>query len=407
MNKALSRINIFQLFYQFILSYYWLMLYIPSTSNNVEKYSIWYFIIILPTYGFILLNSINILRIKQSIQSTYLVVFLLLVLLISIIRLDIATAYNVLLMSLVLIGMFNSKIKVSPPFLFIIFYISIFLGWVTYLLGTNYYNIFPNLSNIGSLLNMNASTWRISLFPSAPSSAFFSLIVFFINYYYRKPGVFKKITFALSLYFVVLGGSRTGIIILIFWGIFMLITKFISFNKANFYKFFNPIALVVFVLIINLSTVIFYFSTFFKNDFMNELLFRSKGQVQDESTIIEKNSRQIIWQSHLTLFSQSPIIGKGTYNFYELFPNIDIVGRSDKINVSESFLTDWLARIGLMIIPFLLFLLSLQSKAITNRSKAQYSIAMALFITLLTYGSFMTPYSFMFYLFFGSLKEIS
>lgn len=407
MKKILSNQHFYQYLYNFILIFYWVLLYLPITSLNVEKYSFGYFIIIIPTYLFIILNSINILKIRQSIQSAFLIIFLLIVLSVSVLRLDIATAYNVLLFSLVLIGIFNSNIKISQSFILILFYISIFLGWITHLAGINYYNIIPDFSQIGSLVNMDASTWRVSLFPSAPSSAFFSLIVFLLNYYYRQPGIIQKTTFFLSLYFVILGGSRTGMIILIFWVIFVLTTKFISFNRTKFYMFFNVALLVVFVLIINLSSLLFYFSTFFKSDFVNELLFRSKGQVESVSSIAKKNSRQLIWESHLKLFKLNPLIGVGTYYFYDFYPNIDIAGRSKKINVSESYLTDWLVRIGLMIVPFLFFLVSIQSKALKNRNKAQYSIALALFITLLTYGSFMAPYTFMFYLFYGSLKEIS
>ena len=136
------------------------------------------------------------------------------------------------------------------------------------------------------------------------------------------------------------------------------------------------------------------------NPFVNSLVFRSPEGVQQIEEITNTVYRTLLWDSHLNGFLQSPAIGIGTFKLDDVATNsyVEEIG-------SESFITNWLCRVGGLLTAFCAFILFLFQSAIKRGNKCMYLLLIVLIISMLFYGSFLVPYNFMYLLFFAALNN--
>jgi hypothetical protein len=123
-------------------------------------------------------------------------------------------------------------------------------------------------------------------------------------------------------------------------------------------------------------------------------LFRAGAGDIDATSIEQSVYRGWLWMQHLAVFLSSPWIGVGSYDFLAVTGGSLTAGEGD--TGSESFLTLWLSRIGLCLVPFLIFLWGAGRRAASVPQPLGWLVFIILGVALLAYGSFLVPYNFMF-----------
>jgi hypothetical protein len=381
-----------------LLVYYWFLLFVGGRQGEVvERFSLWYFSLVIPINLFIAFNLQYVIFAKYKSWSLGLLWYWMLVVIVSAARGDIPTIYNTSLFVFSIIIIINSDAKVSVRLVNLLLLLSIAGSVITYLIGSNVYGFIPGQAVTSREEGLG---WRVSLFPNVPESAFFSLVIFLINLVCNR-GRFRRFFLALSLYFLVLSAVRTAIVALIFIAGFLLATKIVELKPRPFYKLLFVGIMLSFILLINIDLLIAV-SVDLSNPVLNALLFRSEAGLQSSEEFSKVVYRGWLWRQHLSLFLDHPLFGVGTFKLGD-FVYESILGDHEDIG-SESFLTSWIARVGLLIVPLLVFFKNLCGRAMETGNKYLYSICIALFIFSLGYGTFLIPYNCLFLLTFGTIN---
>lgn len=376
-----------------MVTYYLVLAYFPQ--SEIEKFSLSYFLYAAPVMLFVGLQITSLIKKEYTRKSVYTLIFLLLVIIISILRADFNTIFSIALFSLTMLVIFNLKISPSIRFLNVLFILSIIGSVISFHVGANEFGYIPNFANMGSLLSGSVG-WRISLFPLVTESGFFALLIIIGNYYLNNNS--SKYPFiVLGLYFLIFSGSRTSLIIFAFFIIFILLNKFFKFRNISLYRYLNTAFVVFFILTLSLSSLLLVFKDM-KSEFLNEYVFRTNEGLQ-ESEVKDVSTRYWIWEQHFKIYSQNPLIGVGTFD-YNLYKG-PVTKSYQQSNGSESFLTGLLARVGLLALFIILIIYEIQRKALMERNRFTYILSLYIFLTMISYGSFIVAYNFMFLLLIG------
>jgi len=306
---------------------------------------------------------------------------------VSLLRYDFATAYNISLFLLTIIIIIENQLILNLKLINTLFMFSIFFSILTSYAGVNLYGYIPFQSNDP----------RISLFPkSVVGSAFFSFFIAILNYFFNKERT-RWIFIMTGLYFFAFSGCRTAIICCFFVFLFMFTTKLFSLRHRVFYQVFFFSCIGLFVMSMFFSNYLLLLGDF-KTDYFNYFATRDVDKFRSAEDI--ENSlasfRTVMWQVHYETFKGSPFLfGEPQYND-ELFKQYNLSG-------SESFLTGLLARVGILIIPLIIFFFNMIKKAIVTGNKFIYCILLCIILIMLSYGSFMVPYNFLFLIIFGMI----
>lgn len=388
-----------QFFFNSLVLYYWILMYVLPVDGSLQRLTPLYFATILPIYVYILLNLNSIIRHRWKKNGVSLMIFIILVTVISVLRFDVSTIIKLSSVSLIILILIKKEINLSTGFLNFIFILSIVAGILSYYYGTNKFGFIPGMSKANLLEGLG---WRVSIFNSVPNSAFFSLLIFIINIFGKKElNINRVLILLLSIYFLVLSGSRTAI--LIFTNIIIIRVVIYYYGFYNVRKF-----MVLGFSLLSFSLSIFYFNSFaldlykLDNEFINSLVFKSKDVIKNKKELEKNNYRTWIWKKHISIYLNKPIFGNGDYNIKSFLLEKE---KTNKTNFSESFLTDTLVKVGLLIIPFLLFFYFTMKASIEDNHPVIYCITISLIILLLSYGSFFVSYNFMFLVFVGRLFE--
>ena len=388
-----------QFFFNSLVLYYWILMYVFPVDGSLQQFTPLYFATILPVYVYILLNLNSIIRHKWKKNGVSLIIFIILVTVISVLRFDVSTIIKLSSISLIILILIKKEINLSTGFLNFIFILSIVAGILSYYYGTNKFGFIPVMSKTNLLQGLG---WRVSMFNTIPNSAFLSLLIFIINIFGKKElNIYRGLILLLSIYFLVLSGSRTAI--LIFTNIIIIRVVIYYYGFYNVRKF-----MVLGFSLLSFSICVFYFNSFalvlykLDNEFINSLVFKSKDVIKNKKELEKDNYRTWIWEKHISIYSKKPIFGNGDYNIRSFLLEKE---KTNKTNFSESFLTDTLVKVGLMIIPFLLFFYFTMKASIEDNHPVIYCIAISLIILMLSYGSFFVSYNFVFLVFVGRLFE--
>ncbi|MDO9419787.1 MAG: O-antigen ligase family protein [Herminiimonas sp.] len=389
--------------FNFALLYSWSYLYFRIFLEDTKLSSVSYILAIFPAVLIVVtcipmyLNSIK----KMSIGVIFLYVFIAASTIVSFVRSDWSTLQSAGLLASTLAAVVLIRPTITLQKLNLLFTLSIFFSIFFYMLGWSDYGFLPGqfLDGIGRGIE-----WRISLFPFVPESGFFALVVIVMNQILGR-GVEKYVWMIGGLYFLLFSGVRSALII------FLLIQLYFLFNYY-FLLFKTPRArLVLFVLGVTilmaslLLTPILGYVRMLADGGVGSYLFRENAADLTEQNLIQSAYRGWLWQQHWRLFLDSPLVGQGTFVFSELVSNNFYNG--ERATGSESYLTSWLARLGSIWFFIVMFFVWLLGKVVWSKSHTAWAIFFTFFIAMLTYGSFITPYGFMFLLFLGLLDTAS
>lgn len=381
-----------------LIVYYWFLLFFGrQDEESIQRFSVLYFALVVPINLYVLFALRYLFLFKWKPYVKALLCYWLLVSTVSIFRLDIATLYNVTIFCLPIITIINSNFKLSTTLLNRLFLLSILGSAITFYWGNNVFGLIP-----GQALSSESQglQWRVSLFPMLSESVSFSLLIVLINLLFNK-GRRRLLYCVLGLYFVLLGGNRTTIIALLFISAFLICIKYITLNRDRFYKLLLPAMLLLLVAVVNIDLFALPLANI-NNSFVNNYIFRSESGAQSTEDLTKTIYRGWLWQQHLRIFLSKPLFGVGTFvldNYVDspLVPGAEGIG-------SESLLTLWLARVGLLIMPFFVFFYRVYSKAIQDQNKFAYALCIMLMVFSLGYASFLVPYNCLFLMMFGSIN---
>jgi hypothetical protein len=157
---------------------------------------------------------------------------------------------------------------------------------------------------------------------------------------------------------------------------------------------------IVFVFTIAGSGLLIYVPNLSGTAVGSYLLREASGDITDES-ISKSVYRSWLWLQHIDIFMSNPFFGVGTYELKSivgegLLENVEETG-------TESFLTLWLSRLGLMVLPLVAFLVLFVNKSAASLDQLPMAWCVILLIAMLAYGSFIVPYNFLFIVIFSSI----
>jgi hypothetical protein len=385
-----SSIKIKQSQFDALIIYYWLIQLVSYnwiTRDAAPTYV--YFAIIIPILIFIGINISSVAHVIRDSSTMYypLLIYIVLVAVVSVVRQDYATAYNVAIFSLAILIILRNQLVLKLRLLNILYLLTLAFCIYSYHQGINLYGYLPN-QGVGEYYEKGRS-----LFPYAiVGSAFFSLIVFMKNYIYNK-SKFRWPYIFISGYFVFFSYNRTSIICLIIFMGIVTTVRFSEFRDRPLYRMLPALVLLLFVLFVFNSDS---FSSLLSSSVNSESLEylssnRDLGTVQE----LSGSARPFLMSSQVSVFLQSPLFGVGTFTLDNAFG----------LSGSETFLTGLLARIGLLIVPFVVFYVMQFKAAIIEGALMPYATLIILVIIMMTYGVIMVPYELMFLLLIGLLND--
>lgn len=393
------KVDFYQLLFVGLVIYYWFIQYVYGKDSNLEQFSLLYFLTVLPLLFFLGLNLPNIVKRKWKAENQLLFYYILLVSVVSFFRTDFGTIYNTFILCMVFIAVNNTEVYFSNRILNTLFFLSIIGSVITYYTGSNLFGFIPGMAKTNIHQGLS---WRVSLFPSLPTSAFFSLLVFTRNYFTEERGGKRYLILALSAYFIILSASRSAIFALGLVFVVNLAAKIFGFYGFRRYLIFSlsALALVIIITIHGASL-----AGFAKSDsqFIRSLIFRTTKTDITTEQIKKENFRTWIWSKHMDFYKENPIAGRGDYDFSELITEEE--KSKWRANYSESFFTNLMVELGLLSFLFFGFILTLVKVAVRNNDLTLYSTIISLMVLMFLYGSFMVPYNVIFLLFAGSIYQ--
>jgi len=362
--------------FNFLVIYYFILLssgFYTREYGNTGFPSVNWLILMLPICIFIGINITSYIRGKYSFLSIPILIYLILVLFSSLIRGDINTAFDISIWCLPIIIIFNSNISLDFKLLNILFLSSMLLSIIFFYTGANQFGFLPTQTTYKTFY------WKVTLgsYNTPLGTGFLSLLTLISNYFYNNKKYSKTFFILISLYFIILSGSRTTIICLFIGILLLLINRIYKFKNSYIYKLL-PIFILVFFFSFVMSPA-FLLRYYSNNDIINTYMFHEKEKLT-EVEFIEKLARSIIWKEHFNIFLTNPIIGVGNHSLYNYFPDARASG-------SESALTYFLARDGIFVIFLIFFLYQLIKRALKEKNLVQYSFSISFIILLISYGS--------------------
>lgn len=363
-----------------ILVYYFILINIYKISNINPK--IIYIALVAPLVLVSLYTVKYLVNIKQLKMTLLLFIHFVIMSVISIARFDINTILNVAQIFVIIYFLLNKPVGINIEFLNKLFLIAIFLGFIGNIIGTNIYGItFLNLGAERSRL------WRVSLFLSdnLPVSATFATLILIINNFHNTK---RRYLFSLlSLYFIILSGSKTSIVIL---GVTML-SILISKKKITLVSKFILILLpfISIALVFNIGELINSFSYYIAVNYKKIAAWLNIGSL----TYDIFSGRNIIWDYHLSIFKENWLFGAGDFTLSDFAQDITIG--------SESKFSFILARDGIFSFLFFGQFIYWVYYTVKENLTLAYIIVSALMIIMFFYGSFSQGYNFGFIVYFA------
>jgi hypothetical protein len=302
-------------------------------------------------------------------------------------RQDFATAYNVAIFSFTILIIVKNRLILRLRLLNLLYLLTIAFCIYTYHTGINLYGYLPG-QGVGEYYERGRS-----LFPYAiVGSAFFSLVVLMKNAT-QGTSRLRWLLIAVCAYFVFFSYNRTSIICLLVFTALLVTTRLVEFQDRPFYRALPACIVLMFLVFVFYSDL---FSSFISSGVNNESLeYLSSNRDMVRIQELSGSARPYLMSSQISLFLTSPLFGVGTFQLDNAF---GLSGR-------ETFLTGLLARIGLLIVPFVMFYLFQIKETLVDRAVLPYITLILLTIIMMTYGVIMVPYELLFLLLIGMLND--
>lgn len=377
-----------------LLTYYWALQYASTPYDEVQRGDALYYLYIIPVTVFCiaLLPWVRLSR-RSHAPALWIISYMLVVALIAAVRADFRTIVSMALFTAGVVVVFAYRLVPSVNLLNRLFVASIVAESISFLLDRSIYAVLPGFSHDGELW------WRISLFPNVAPSAFFALIVLFVNLL-RRGGSMRWPCTGLAVYFLIFSGIRSGLVAALISGLYVGLVRMGMLKRPSAKITYLVVALAVFVTSL-FATQLLLLLPNFGSEGLNVYLFRSESGLKNEDDVAKSFYRAWLWTEHLRIASTNPVFGIGTFDFSAIANFDPIIGGEG--TGSESFLTGLYARVGL---PTLLLVAAFVS-AVRHGAHAgdhlKLVIGLLMFVAMLSYGSFITVYDFVFLIMVGLL----
>jgi hypothetical protein len=371
-----------------LLLVYWLAIYGAPLSAEMARGSAVYLALVVPVSLFVLMGLFGIAWRRKLPRATLLLVaYVLIVCGVAAARGDTPTIMNTLLSALTIIVIVAHGLRPPPSLLNVLFVASIPLNAIAFASGIGIYSVVPGFSLDEDL------PWRISLFPAVPESAFFSAAIILLNVI-RKDLALRRTCLVLATYFLLLSGLRSaliGTLMALFY--YYVVHGTWSWRDGAKMAYFAG-AIVAMVAMIVTSQLLAVSAVLGDDSFLNVYLFRAAEGIESEADLAARIYRGWLWAEHFRIASANPLLGVGTFDFTAAADYGQVEGRES--SGSEAFLTGLFARVGLPAVLFFGFFLASIWKGLRGGEHEQLMIGLLLFVSMLTYGSFLVPYNFIF-----------
>lgn len=376
-----------------LLVYYWAIQFL-LVSPDVQRGSLGYALYVGPVVAFVLLSLVSMgLAVRLPPAAALVTAYATIVTAVAIVRSDFSTAANAVLFSATILTVVIRGLTPSSRLLNALFLASIPAHVLVQMLGWSSLSVIPGFSN-------DPLWWRISLFPRVPTSGYFALIILFVNLLDRSAPL-RRLCVVLAAYFLVFSGIRSAILAAALALAYLAFARLGWFRKAWSKTAFLAMSIAaltaslfanqLFLLIPNLGS-----------EALTAFLLRTSDGFSTEEEAARAIYRTFVWSEHLRLASLNPIFGIGTFDFASL-STFNPVFEDVPSSGSESFLTALLARVGVPAV--LLFSAFVWLSVSTHRLRPHLRMVtgLVLFVAMITYGSFITPYDFLFLVMLGLL----
>lgn len=384
-----------------VLIYYWAALYLrvllPTTDESTWTYLLTVLPVSIAAVVGLLARLVSGAHWTVDRSSTSgLLLFVGVVTIVSLVRADAASIRAAGLMALTLLWLDSARPVIPVRTLNRFFVASIVAGGVWFVLGWSDYGLLPGQYVDGVDRGIQ---WRVSLFPFVPESGFLALIVFLVNQTRRK-GLARLVFCAAALYFVIFSGMRSAIVALALSQIYLVLSRARRGPVFRMTQIFALLALFAVSILISSAVAVM---PSLPGGAIGNFLFRTESLVDSEDALSQSIYRGWLWVQHLNLFASSPLTGIGTFDFSSVVREELVTGKED--SGSESFVTAWLARLGLCFAPFLAYLGTLARRAAAAPDAYRGSVFLVFGVAALSYGSFLVAYNFVFLILFCILLQ--
>jgi hypothetical protein len=374
-----------------LLAYYWGMQFTSGDAVYIFSSDDLYYYYIAPIAAFSLYGIAFVILYFRKVDTAAVLLglYVAIVAAISIARGDLPTVGAIGLMAVTLFVLYQTRPRVPPALVNVLFLASVVVTTVFYFLGYSVYTAIPGITQNPELW------WRISALPHVSSGGFFALFVLFMNICIRGTPL-RYTSMGVAGYFVLLSGLRTAVFAGLLAGLYLILRRqgFLQTGKAR----------VIFFLVAATAFVFSVFSThilaqlpFLNAGFLREVIFRDQGQTaMIGGQLVSAAARIWIIDQHLSLFASNPLFGVGTFNLQALQSGYGLF--DDLTTGSEAYLTGLFARVGLPALLLLYVVFFVNKRMSIAETDFATCIRIFLFPAMITYGSFITPYDFVFLL---------
>ncbi|KMT64744.1 hypothetical protein XM47_12860 [Catenovulum maritimum] len=366
----------------------------PYSGSGVR-----WLLITIPLLAFIAISSALILfrmRINASAPNKFLICYLFFCSVVAFLNADIKHFAEVFRWVIPLILVIHFRLTVSLKFINFLYCFAIFAVVITYV---------PNVSEFGylpgqTILNLHQGMWwRVSIwnYVTPPYSAAFSVIVFFANYFLNK-GKSRYFFYLISLYFLMLSGSRTSYFIFIYC--FIVAELFSKKGLVYNMKFIMiPMLGAGLLFILQVSADLIPFLGI-KNEIFNSVVLRNAEAGGDATNL---SSRLIIIVEQISMVLDKGAIsilglGSSIYASPNWTSNGGFMGQT-----TDSYLTHLLFRDGIAVIFLVFSFIALFKNAMQERNFFAFIVLNALLFYTIGYGAWLNMTSPVFLLYVGCL----
>lgn len=372
-----------------LIVYYWVLQYMSNWVIDVTvagtvaaQESIIYYLHVGPIALFSLVSFFGMIAsVRIGISVQLLLLLMVVVSGVAFLRSDFQTVASVGLLALTVAVIFAYRLAPPIRLLNVMFLISIVASAGLYALGWSSSTIIPGYS-------LDGLWWRISLFPSVATSAFFSLIILFGNLLYDT-GRLRKLCIILSAYFLIFSGLRTAVLVGGLAGVYCLLSAlgwFTRYRTKVSYLIFSVVVLIGSFYVIQLLMLFPDLGTE-----LNLYLFRASNSAMTDEEAALLIFRTLLWAEHFRIAQDNLLFGIGTFDFTALSDELG------KLSIgSESFVTGLYARVGAASVLLVLAFVVAIAQGIKSGRHIHLVVGLFLFAAMFAYGGFIAVYDFVF-----------
>lgn len=246
----------------------------------------------------------------------------------------------------------------------------------------------------GTSSSVVGNVWRVSFFPDIVNTAFFSLFIFIICTKDLKTCAANKFVIGLSLYFIVFSFVRTAMISLMIYLFLRILFYMIRSRRLVF--LFSIIAAIVPSLLVAYSLEIM--RAIQSWPLVDRVLLRGQHNLTTKE-LYAQLYRPWQWNEQWNIFMHSPHwMGEGQYDFNMM--SSSSLGKMIYKSDAESLLIGMLARYGLPVLLFYMFLLFHHYKNAVLSDKWACAVFPVIIFTCMNYGTIFHPANALFVMYF-------